>query len=116
MLSQARFPFPPTVPILPKSAGTTLTTGTGASYQSETVWNWGNGTGSSGGISTYYRIPSYQLGVSMAANQGSTTMRNVPDVALTADNVYVVYNNGGSGIFGWHELRGTVVGWPYSLD
>ena len=25
----------------------------------------------------------------MSANQGSTTMRNIPDVALTADNVYV---------------------------
>ena len=30
----------------------------------------------------------------MAANQGSTTMRNIPDVALTADNVYVPYGNG----------------------
>ena len=27
-------------------------------------------------------------------------MRNVPDVALTGDNVHVVYNNGGTGIFG----------------
>ena len=25
----------------------------------------------------------------MTANQGSTTMRNIPDVALTAENVYV---------------------------
>jgi uncharacterized repeat protein (TIGR01451 family) len=69
--------------------GTTLTTtGPGGSYVSETVWNWGN-SGSSGGISTYYPIPAYQLGISMVANHGSTTMRNVPDVALTADNVYV---------------------------
>ena len=36
----------------------------------------------------------------MATNQGSTTKRNVPDVALTADNVYVVYKNGRSGSFG----------------
>ena len=36
----------------------------------------------------------------MSANQGSTTMRNVPDVALTADNVYVVYDNGSSGSVG----------------
>ena len=56
--------------------------------------------GSSGGISTYYPIPSYQQGISMVANKGSTTMRNVPDVALTGDNVYVVYNNGGTGTFG----------------
>ena len=36
----------------------------------------------------------------MALNQGSTTMRNVPDVALTGDNVYVRYNNGSAGSFG----------------
>ena len=45
--------------------------------------------GSGGGISTQYAIPSWQTNISMAANQGSTTMRNTPDVALTADNVYV---------------------------
>jgi uncharacterized repeat protein (TIGR01451 family) len=93
-------PFPSDSTNITEVGGTTLTTGTGASYSSETVWNWGSGTGSSGGISTYYRIPSYQASVSMAANQGSTTMRNVPDVALTADNVYVVYDNGGTGTFG----------------
>jgi uncharacterized repeat protein (TIGR01451 family) len=36
----------------------------------------------------------------MTANLGSTTMRNVPDVALTGDNVYVLYNNGTTGTFG----------------
>jgi hypothetical protein len=36
----------------------------------------------------------------MSANQGSTINRNVPDVALTADNVWVTYNNGKSGAFG----------------
>ena len=81
--------------------GTTLTTtGPGGSYVSETVWNWGGGTGSSGGISTVYPIPAWQQGVSMTANQGSTTMRNLPDVALTADNVYVAYNHGQAGTFG----------------
>jgi subtilase family serine protease len=88
--------------------GTTLsTTGPGGSYVSETVWNWGveygsseNGVGSSGGISTYYSIPPWQLGVNMATNQGSTTKRNVPDVALTADHVFVAYNNGATAWFG----------------
>ncbi len=96
--------FPSDSTNITEVGGTTLTTGTGAAYSSETVWNWGldNGSyvGSSGGISTYYGIPSYQQGISMSANQGSTTKRNVPDVALTADNVYVVYNNGSSGTFG----------------
>ena len=82
--------------------GTTLTmNGSGSSYASETVWNWNSSgspnVGSGGGISTYYKIPSWQTNVSMAANAGSTTWRNIPDVALTADNVFVDYNNGSSG-------------------
>src|SRR5258708_1346859 len=36
----------------------------------------------------------------MAANSGSATWRNIPDVALTADSVYVAYNNGSAGGFG----------------
>ena len=96
--------FPSDSTNITEVGGTTLTTGTGAAYTSETVWNWGldNGsyTGSSGGISTYYKIPYYQQGISMSANQGSTTMRNVPDVAMVGDNVYVLYNNGVTGTFG----------------
>ena len=40
------------------------------------------------------RFPSWQAGVSMAANQGSTIFRNIPDVALTADNVFVIADDG----------------------
>ena len=76
--------------------GTTLsTTGPGGSYISETVWNSGS-FGSGGGISTRYSIPSWQKGVNMSTNNGSTTMRNIPDVALTANNIWVTYNNGDS--------------------
>ena len=79
--------------------GTTLTmNGYGASWSAETVWNYNlNGNpneGSGGGISTYYHIPYWQTNVSMANNHGSTTKRNIPDVALTADNVFVCYANG----------------------
>jgi uncharacterized repeat protein (TIGR01451 family) len=70
------------------------TTGPQGSFVSETVWNWGGGIGSSGGTSSYYPIPTWQQPVSMANNQGSTVFRNYPDVALTADNVYVVADNG----------------------
>lgn len=82
--------------------GTTLTVSSeGGAWASETVWNWGNGIGSGGGISTQYPIPSWQTNINMTANQGSTTMRNTPDVALTADNIYVRadganYNVGGT--------------------
>jgi hypothetical protein len=94
-------PFPSDSPDITQAGATTLTTtGPGGSYVSETVWNWGGGIGSSGGVSTYYRIPTWQQGVSMLTNQGSTTMRNIPDVALVGDNVYVTYNGGSSGIFG----------------
>ena len=76
--------------------GTTLsTTGPGGSWSSETVWNWGGGSGSGGGVNfNNVAIPGWQLGVSMANNQGSTTLRNVPDVAMTADNIVVFCNNG----------------------
>lgn len=96
---------PSSSPYLTSVGGTTLvTTGPAGSWSSESVWNWGlhngNYVGSSGGISSYYAVPSWQANVSMASNGGSTTSRNLPDVALTADNVYVQYGNGGSGTFG----------------
>ncbi len=81
--------------------GTTLTTsGPGGFWVSETVWNnntSGTGTNASGGgISTNYSIPAWQINTSMAANGGSTQMRNIPDVAMPAQNIWVVYNNGES--------------------
>ena len=74
--------------------------GLGISYNSESVWNTGYGPpggapqysnywGSGGGISTTYLIPSWQQGINMSNNLGSTTNRNTPDVALTADNIWV---------------------------
>ncbi len=83
-------PFPDDDPYITQVGGTMLTTSTiGGAYAGETVWNWNDGNGSGGGISTQYSIPTWQQGISMAANGGSTTMRNVPDVAMVADNVYV---------------------------
>jgi len=82
--------FPDDTPYTTQVGGTTLTTsGPGGSWVAETVWNWGSSVGSGGGISTQYPIPSWQQNINMAYNQGSTTMRNTPDVALTAANVYV---------------------------
>jgi uncharacterized repeat protein (TIGR01451 family) len=86
-------------PYITLVGGTTLsTTGPDGSWLSETVWNW-NSTGegdaaSGGGISPNYAIPSYQLGINMSSNMGSTTFRDIPDVALTADNIYVVADDG----------------------
>lgn len=98
---------PSSSPYITQVGGTTLTTGANAVYTSETVWNWGYDSnaggyvGSSGGISSYYSIPSWQTNINnMAGRGGSTSFRNIPDVALTADNIYVDYDNGSSGEFG----------------
>ncbi len=85
-----QIPFPGDTPYITEVGGTFLTTTTsGGPYTSETVWNRGNGIGTGGGISTQYSIPGWQTNINMTANLGSTTRRNTPDVALTADNVYV---------------------------
>ncbi|HXA44442.1 MAG TPA: protease pro-enzyme activation domain-containing protein, partial [Candidatus Angelobacter sp.] len=63
-------------------------------YKFESVWNWGGNTGSGGGISTNYSIPAWQAPVNMTANSGSATNRNLPDVAMVAESVFVVHDNG----------------------
>jgi subtilase family serine protease len=97
--------------------GTSLTMDSaGSNYLSETVWNggfqvpaWGgngagtlNGTnggwwGSGGGVSGNYAIPSWQQTLNpqqLTALGGSTSQRNIPDVALTATGIRVIYFNG----------------------
>lgn len=81
--------------------GTTLTTTTGGAWSSEKVWNFDNGTGTGGGISSTYSIPPWQQSVSMLANGGSTTWRNIPDVACVASGFYVIYSNGATTTGGW---------------
>jgi subtilase family serine protease len=82
--------------------GTSLTTNSrGPFWNSETVWNFNNGTGSGGGISSTYSIPSWQQPVNMSSNGGSTVFRNIPDVACVASGFYVVYNNGSTTTGGW---------------
>lgn len=87
------------------AGGTSLnTSGPGGAYVSETAWNNDDGTnGGGGGISTSsfgnYDIPAWQLGISMAANNGSTSKRNIPDISMVAQNVRVLYANGSAGTF-----------------
>lgn len=94
-------PFPSESTNITQVGGTTLTTtGPGGGWLAECVWNWGGipgGVGSigvSGGVSDNFKIPYWQQGISMTANEGSTTYRNVPDVAMTADNIFVVADDG----------------------
>jgi hypothetical protein len=61
--------------------GTNLvTTGPAGKWQSETAWNSSGGGISPDGVS----IPPWQSGIANAANNASTTLRNVPDVAAEA--------------------------------
>ena len=102
-----QIPFPVDSPNITIVGGTFLTTnGPGGSYKSERVWNKGyvylsGYVGSGGGISTQYSIPTWQQNVDMSNNQGSTTMRNIPDVAMVADSIDTRvdgadYSNGGT--------------------
>ncbi|MSU62813.1 MAG: hypothetical protein EXS31_10520 [Pedosphaera sp.] len=74
--------------------GTSLTTDTSGAWLSETTWN-----GSSGGRSTIFSIPPWQRNIDMSSNRGSTTMRNIPDVAMIADNVWAISGRGRSRAF-----------------
>jgi hypothetical protein len=101
-----QYNYPSSSPNITQVGGTVLTmNGSGVSYASETVWNKGGGGsggirgGSGGGVSSN-AIPAWQQGVSMAANGGSWTGRNVPDVAMPAANCYIKYGNGKTGVFG----------------
>ena len=84
----------PYITIVGGTTLTTATTGEGGAWSSEIVWNvpadptLGTPQGATGGgVSLVYGIPAWQQGISMSANQGSTKMRNLPDVALVANNV-----------------------------
>jgi subtilase family serine protease/sugar lactone lactonase YvrE len=58
-----------------------LTNGASGAWSSETAWDQSGGGISPDGIP----IPNWQIGVANASNGGSTTLRNVPDVAAEAD-------------------------------
>lgn len=66
--------------------GTHLSTSaTDGSWLSETAWN-SDDAGSGGGVSPDgIAIPSWQTSSINASNAGSTTLRNVPDVAMEGD-------------------------------
>ncbi|HEU6448244.1 MAG TPA: protease pro-enzyme activation domain-containing protein [Verrucomicrobiae bacterium] len=88
-------PFPSESTNITQVGGTSLSTaGPNGIWSGETTWNWGGGVGSSGGVSGNFALPSWQQGVNMTTNLGSTTKRDVPDVAMTADRILSVSDNG----------------------
>jgi kumamolisin len=91
--------------------GTTLKVDTNGKYVSETTWNELNSSegAGGGGISTVWTIPTWQQGAITADTQGSTTMRNTPDVSFNADPVtgYDIYVGGQ-----WEIVGGTSAAAP----
>jgi subtilase family serine protease len=116
------FPYnvsdPASQPMVTGVGGTTLFTGPGQLWESETAWDelTDNYGATGGGISTYWSLPDFQnttVGGTfyVTANGGSATYRNVPDVAavgdpLTGVGVYVKDQGG------WLQIGGTSVSSP----
>ena len=119
------FPYnvsdPASQPYVTGVGGTTLFTGPGQVYIEEDAWNeLANGYGATGGgVSAYWPLPEFQFdteytsipGFYVSQNGGSTTYRNVPDVAALGDPVT------GVGIYsrrngGWIQIGGTSVSSP----
>jgi subtilase family serine protease len=100
--------YPAASPDVVGVGGTTLTTGTGGSYISETAWS-----GSGGGQSTMESEPSYQA--SYPIPNDPSGWRGVPDAAYDANP------NTGFGVYdsvryqgqsGWFQVGGTSAGAP----
>jgi hypothetical protein len=104
--SGAPISWPAASPNVLAVGGTALTLGSSNTWASETGWS-----GSGGGPSAYYKLPSYQSGVVT-----STTMRANPDVAYDASPstgfaVYDSYAYLGTS-YGWMTIGGTSAGAP----
>lgn len=87
---KASGPWPEESASLTSVGGTDLTTtGAGGAWSAETGWS-----GSAGGpsLDKAIKIPSYQAPFVTAANQASSTLRNVPDVAAIASGFYICAN------------------------
>jgi kumamolisin len=107
---------PGSQPFVTSVGGTTVFPGKHETYNVEEVWNdLFSGYGATGGgISTVWPIPGWQQpgGYSVTVrNGGSSTMRNVPDVAsvanpLTGVSIYSAINGG------WFPIGGTSVSAP----
>ena len=90
--------------------GTTLNTDANGNWLSEKVWNWlpSQAAASSGGISQSNLLPVWQQGLATSSNFASSIHRNLPDVALTADGIFVVADNGN----GYSGVGGTSAATP----
>ncbi len=93
--------YPADDPNVTGVGGTGLnTSGPGGMWQSEVAWPL-----STGGITNAgFAIPSYQIPLINSSNQGSTTLRNTPDVAAVAQGNYFCWSGQCNGVGGGTSL------------
>jgi len=102
---------PASQPYVTGVGGTSLSSGAGAAYGSETTWSDSTdtslsplGSGGGGGFSIIWPVPGYQAGL-----RTMPTGRSVPDVALDSDpnTGFSIYYKGA-----WHVYGGTSTATP----
>lgn len=92
-------PFSADDPFITVVSGTQLILSNDGAWESEVVWHNDFGSGG-GGTMNRYPLPDWQKNIDMSVNLGSTQSRNSPDVAMVADNLFMVLNSqftGGGG-------------------
>jgi kumamolisin len=103
MDGSANVDFPTSSPWVLACGGTSLIAPKGT-IESETVWNdGGDGGATSGGVSSYFALPSYQAQANVPLGIGSSFRgRGVPDIAGVADpeTGYLTLVDGTWGVIG----------------
>ena len=81
-------------PFITVVGGTVLKTDSSHAWVSETTWS-----SSGGGVSQLFPLPYWQSGLDFTENRGSAEHRNVPDVAMVADDVVAIVDRGVTKVF-----------------
>jgi subtilase family serine protease len=114
---------PSSDPYMTSVGGTTLQLNANSTIASESVWSDPNdnftneqGSGSGGGLSSYFSLPSWQKGSSVQ-NSYSNGKREVPDVTASADSnygyaIYCTVQIALCSSTGWNDVGGTSSGAP----
>jgi subtilase family serine protease len=106
--------FPASSPLVTAVGGTRLTASTKGVYQSEKVWNSDGGAGG-GGISQFFKEPSYQKSLPAATQKKLGGHRGIPDISWNADPntpVLIYMSAKVAGQAGYYGVGGTSEGSP----
>ena len=100
---RANADFPASSPNVLACGGTRLI-GNATGISSETVWNSHDGWATGGGVSEFFALPAYQIGVGVpkSSNPGGKAGRGVPDICGNADSDtgFIVRVDGSSQVIG----------------